>query len=254
MKKLAIALTVLMVFSAFPLIMTSDSADGVTVDMDNRLVTNVYVKEIPGGFSSYYTSSNDNSRSFARAFNSGSAEHMNFKTALDAGLDVLNMSEGSTPWNIIYVFTSSPDILVNLNYSSSSSFTVGEEYLYKKPSGEVMKAPTFKLYSGQTVTITLADEPPSSVYFGKRYDTGWGYYSFDGVKIDSKVVSFTPDQAIDYMFYNYSGGSSGGEMYLEYSLHYEEISDNGTIIGYIGLGIGIACIVVLFLLGKPEKL
>ena len=243
MKKLAIALTVLMMFSAFPL-MISTNSEGVSLEMEERLVPDIYVKEVPASYSNWYASSDGNASSFSMQFTKGSTKHTNFVTALNAGQDVSGFPQDSpdsfygVQIDIVYLFAHSSSAYIYVNYSDRT---------YASDMTLLMESESkFQLYSGQTVHIELANDPPSGLKFGK----GTGYYD---ATVDKKQMSFTADEHAEYRFYTNSYGSDK-LMYLEFSINYEDMPQDAAMIGYIGLGIGIVCIVVLFLLGKPEKL
>ena len=255
-KAMTIAFAFIML-SILPMAMSDDS-DGAELEMKGRLSYDIYYADIPvriNNSSGYVDYSFFNYRGINNYifFEKDSENHKNFLNLFKDGSNPKTISVGDIPndieteSNIIYVFPYNEEFEIgrtNNNPESQFSLKTKDFTLYKKFE-------TIHLVSGQDVSITVAKNVSyfdiSLVGSSLGALTG-SYQSYYEDELNDGSVTFLCASTGDYLI------RSWDSITVEYSIQCEDVSETNVIFGYIGLAIGLMCILSLVLLGRPQKL
>jgi len=251
MKRIIVLTLSLLILSALPVALLDEESNGATQNMDTRLTYNVYYADVP--LTTSNGGSSESGGAYVYRFKVGSENYENFLAALNdySKLDY-QMPQDYFEFDVIYVLTNSTsfkyeqygnggwgNIILSIEFKDLTLVKAGETQLH--------------LYSGQEVTFTFKEPirgleirsvgvETSSIEYVRHsfYDSDW----------DGNNVSYTCSFGGDYALIV----SYPVEFVIEYSSYREDLSDNANAYGYIGLAIGVLCILSLVYLGRPQRL
>ena len=158
---------------------------------------------------------------------------------LDKGiLPASDYVSGNGP-GVLFVFVYIPpsELNVNVNGTQINSNTLTL----------VREGVSFQFYSGQPVKITLSAEPSSGLYFGLGT---WSY----SASLNKGENEFTIPAPGDWRIYSYYWSYSSMQMFLSFTIEYEEVSGNTEIYGYLTLVLAAVCIGVLAFSAMKQRI
>jgi|GEM_PF-3136137 len=256
MKKAMTMAFALMMLSILP-IAISDNSDGAELEMKGRLAYDLYYADVPVVINNTSGLGSHNYITY-----NGIYEYLFFKKESENHNDFIDMfkdyatlkslsfrdilSDPQDESDVVYVFTYDSTFSLKrsgTNFESFFDLTNKDFTLYKQSD-------TVRLISGQDVKFTFADNlsyvniSRSNSNFGSLTGSTQYYYGED---IINRSVTFLCASTGDYRV-------RSDAIVVEYSVQYDDISGTNVLFGYVGLVIGLLCIISLIILGRPQKL
>jgi len=233
-KMIPILVIALLASSAVCLFTSTDvSGDTERRTYTNALLPDVYMVNISSGS---YANISYTDYSYAyfptsyRMYTPGTAA--NISSYLDSGY--LPASDYVYGTGVLFVFAYRPpaELRVEVNGAQISSNTLVL----------VREGVSFQFHSGQPVKITLDATPSTNLYFGLG---SWNY-----VNLYSQETEFIISAPGDWRIYS----SWPLQIFLTFTIEYEEVSEDTELYGFLMLALAAICIGILAVSAKKRKI